>query len=148
MEIIDKILENIEIREKSGCWMWTGAIDAQGFGVIKVLDKIKRVTTISYNHFFGEIPEDQCICHTCKQNGNNPLCINPEHFYLTTKEEKKKFSRENKKEMNEKTRRMIINMYTGARYYNTTQISKESGVPPREVLRVIKKHNALENPEH
>jgi len=69
------------IVSESGCWLWTGAKDKDGYGVIRGVirgviwtDKAHR---LSYSFHVGPIPKGKHILHGC----DTPGCINPEHLY-------------------------------------------------------------------
>lgn len=72
----------------SGCWVWQGYIDRNGYGRVydptapqgKRTDWVHRV---SYSHFKGPIPERHEIDHTCQ----NTACMNPDHLDAVTKAE-------------------------------------------------------------
>lgn len=69
----------------SDCWGWNASCRAKGYGAFcwmsdsgqYMQDRAHRFSWILHK---GEIPEDQCVLHTC----DNPVCSNPEHLFLGT----------------------------------------------------------------
>jgi hypothetical protein len=73
------------IKAPNGCWEWTGAKNAYGYGRICVAyDPNTRKTSIedvhraSFKTFNGPIPEGKNVCHSC----DNPSCCNPSHLFI------------------------------------------------------------------
>jgi len=65
------------------CWEWTGNISACGYGRFHMYGTAVRAHRISYELFFGPIPEGLSVLHKC----NNQSCVNPYHLYLGTQKE-------------------------------------------------------------
>lgn len=73
----------------SGCWLWTGEIDAYGYGSF-FLGKVKeegkwrkmraKAHRLSWSLHYGDAPADQEVCHACDM----PACVNPVHLFLGT----------------------------------------------------------------
>lgn len=64
-----------------GCWIWTGAVHRDGYGVMGVgRGTQKRAHRVSYEQFVGPIPDGMLICHRC----DTPLCVNPAHLFAGT----------------------------------------------------------------
>lgn len=73
----------------SGCWLWTGEIDAYGYGSF-YLAKIKegsrwrktraKAHRLSWALHYSEPPAELEVCHRC----DVPACVNPEHLFLGT----------------------------------------------------------------
>jgi hypothetical protein len=77
--LADRFEAKVERIPFMGCWVWTGALNENGYGVIgrgargQGNDKAHRV---AYRTYRGEIPEGKIILHKC----GNPICVNPWHL--------------------------------------------------------------------
>jgi len=85
----EKLARKTVIDEATGCWIWTGAKDKQGYGIFctgsgstKTL-KVYRVHRKAYEIHKGELMEGMDICHSC----HNKACVNPDHLRQDTHRE-------------------------------------------------------------
>lgn len=67
---------NVDINPESGCWLWTGATDAGGYGRFAVRGTSARAHRWSYEKFRGPIPDGLHIDHLCRVRN----CVNPDHL--------------------------------------------------------------------
>lgn len=83
MTTADRI-RNLSIPEpNTGCWLWLGNLDRDGYGRINMRDPYKRwrpAHRIAYESFVGPIPQGLQIDHLCRV----PSCVNPEHLDAVT----------------------------------------------------------------
>lgn len=68
----------------SGCWLWTGFVNEDGYGIFctgsyraKTRRHIKA-HRLAYEIFCGPIPDGKLVCHTC----DTPSCVNPDHLFI------------------------------------------------------------------
>lgn len=61
-----------------GCWWWLGAINADGYGTLKVDGETVYAHRFAFEATYGPIPPDQEISHAC----DNPSCVRPDHLHL------------------------------------------------------------------
>ena len=67
------------VEKTDTCWLWTGAKDGGGYGVIGmggVGGKDEKAHRLSYMIHKGPIPDGKLILHSC----DNPPCVNPAHL--------------------------------------------------------------------
>lgn len=77
----EKLHENTR-RRPSGCLEWAGAVNRDGYGVLKLNGKGWRAHRLSWALNFGPIPPGMVIHHVC----DNPTCVAPSHLSLGTQQ--------------------------------------------------------------
>lgn len=84
--VIERVLEKVVRIPFSGCWIFTGAINDAGYGIVGMgrrgepNDRSHRIT---YRHYCGSIPDGMFVCHSC----DTPACCNPDHLFLGTNQD-------------------------------------------------------------
>lgn len=69
---------------KSPCWIWTGAIDRDGYGVIGIRGddglKHKKAHRVSYEFHVRPLADHEIMDHLCRVRN----CVNPDHLEPVT----------------------------------------------------------------
>lgn len=74
----------IATEPNSGCWLWTGTLNGNGYGEFyNGAGKKHLAHRISYQHYIGTIPSGKILDHTCRVR----CCVNPQHLEPVTNQE-------------------------------------------------------------
>ena len=77
---IARFVDKIAKEPNSGCWLWTGAVNTNGYGFVFWHGRFNVYAhRVSYAIHIGD-PGRLCVCHRC----DTPLCVNPDHLFLGT----------------------------------------------------------------
>jgi hypothetical protein len=74
-------LDKFIFKDLSGCWIWLGSCDRNGYGVFTYYGKHMAHRFI-YEWYVGPIPDGLDLDHLCK----NKSCVNPEHVEPVTRQ--------------------------------------------------------------
>lgn len=85
---MDKYLNKINFTDS--CWLWTGTINSDGYGIahIKLGNKWvhRKAHRIIYELHNGKIPDNLVCDHLCRVRN----CVNPNHIEIVTQSENRK----------------------------------------------------------
>jgi hypothetical protein len=83
-DLRERVLRDYKPDPATGCWMWTGGRNQDGYGRFFRLEggrqRQYRAHRVSYEVHCGPIPEGMFVCHRC----DTPACVNPDHLFLGT----------------------------------------------------------------
>jgi len=82
----DRFFDRISPEPNSGCWLWTGATNLNGYGCFSPSQKRNSSVyahRFSYEMHVGPIAEGMVIDHLCRVR----CCVNPAHMEIVTRGE-------------------------------------------------------------
>lgn len=93
MSTVERLLARTAIDPVTGCWLWTGRLDKDGYGIISINRKNKKVHRVGYEETRGQIPDGHTIDHGCHNRDHeccagkgcmHRRCWNPSHIETAT----------------------------------------------------------------
>lgn len=72
---------------ETGCWIWTGASNGNGWAIFSVGGKAIMAHRYAYETFVGHIDKGARIRRTC----GVPVCVNPDHLLLVSNDPLERF---------------------------------------------------------
>ena len=70
---------NVHPEPNTGCWLWSGASNSLGYGMIHVRGQGERQAThVSLEMHRCAVPPGMFACHRC----DTPPCVNPDHLFV------------------------------------------------------------------
>ena len=119
-EYKELILSYVKYINDSGCWVYKGHLDRDGYGSINIDNQRMKAHRAAYLILVGEIPTGFFVCHRC----DNPSCINPAHLFVGTHSD-------NERDKDLKGRRLV------------TQLGKVSNLSKADVRAILREYKSL-----
>jgi len=80
MTVADRLATKISPEPNSGCWLWTGCVDENGYGRFLLDGKNRRAHRVAYSCFKAPVPAGLTLDHLCRVRS----CVNPDHMEPVT----------------------------------------------------------------
>ncbi len=77
--MLTKFFQRVKVVE-SGCWLWMGGRDGDGYGEIHVTRRTMKAHRVMWRVFRGDVPTGLELDHLCRVRH----CVNPLHLEAVT----------------------------------------------------------------
>lgn len=79
---LERLLNKVDFAD-NGCWEWTAALNAKGYGYFSFQSKCRLAHRVSYYLIKGDLDPSLELDHLCR----NAKCVNPWHLEQVTRKE-------------------------------------------------------------
>ena len=76
----NQIVSRRRLDASTGCWIWTGPTDHNGYGILSQNGSIDPAHRVSWDLYY---PDSPCRLGNVRRSCKCKACINPEHLYVT-----------------------------------------------------------------
>lgn len=76
----ERILRQVQVEESTGCWIWQGAVNKDGYGKTYLDGQRLLAHRAVWLLLRGPLPKGLSACHHC----DTPRCCNPDHIFFGT----------------------------------------------------------------
>ena len=128
---IFRFLAFVSPEPMSGCWLWTGALNPDGYGKFKVRGKRIGAHRWAHERFRWPIPPGLEIDHLCRQRS----CVNPDHLEVVTGRENTLRGNAPAAQLARRTHCMRGHPFDEANTYRTRKGERRCRICNRERLR-------------
>ena len=81
MLVVDqKFTNKIHPEPNTGCWLWAGATNRDGYGIAHRRRQTRMAHSLSYEFACGPVPDGLELDHLCRVR----CCVNPNHLQAVT----------------------------------------------------------------
>lgn len=75
-ELAERIMRRVV--RAGECQLWQGAHDPDGYGIVKVAGRVRRLTRLVWELHHGPIPGGLSVLHSC----DSPSCVRIDHLMI------------------------------------------------------------------
>lgn len=139
--LAERFWEKVDRRGKHDCWVWSGARDRGGYGLIWA-GSSQLAHRVSWVLHHGPIPRGKKILHRC----DNPPCVNPDHLECGTQKKNMRDAMERGRWNPSDTARMARGERSGGAKLTRRQvldIRREYASGKASMKQLAKKHGVV-----
>lgn len=77
---VERFAAKVRVDPVTGCHLWTGSLNNQGYGQVRIGGKMFLAHRVAYERARGTLPDGLLALHSC----DTPACVNEAHLHPGT----------------------------------------------------------------
>lgn len=134
---LEGLISRLIFDENSGCWVWQGTTNRNGYGRFRRNKKTVLVHREVYEQFFGAVPEGLIVMHSC----DNPPCCSPGHLIAGT-------HKDNARDRDDRGRAIFLYGESHGRAKATIEVVEDIRSSEDTLRALAKKHGLSKSQVH